>query len=390
MKIFQNGSKDINEPSDNQSIIKYQLLINHCHDSVVTVSPMTHILEANPVACRMLGYQRQQLLSLRLVDLILFEEFIPGMDNLPDLIQGLPFLGEITLITSDRKQIPVEINTTLLPDGNYLGIFRDISERKLVKEIEREREAAEERERIRTKFLQIAAHELRNPMAGLKGILSLIQRRINLGKPIDDLQQLHQLMEQEIDRLAFLLDEILEAFRIQEGQLILKRQRVNLIEVINSALAPLKVSQDKHRFVFEENMGGTVWVFGSSPRLEEVIRNLLINAVKYSPADSEIVIKTALKNNRVIVSIRNYGCGIPKTQLTKIFEGFFRGTNLSHHTDPGGLGLGLYICRDIIQRHNGRIWAESEEGKDATFYIELPLLLTENENQPPLFELEEV
>jgi PAS domain S-box-containing protein len=398
MKMHWDGIKETKETIQRKMVEKrlqkaessYNLLLKHCHDAVLTLSPATCILEANPMACRMLGYSREHLLSMKLIEVMLFDDFTPKNNNYDELLQGIPFLGEIILVKKDRGQIPVEMNTTVLPDGNYLGIFRDISHRKLVEEAGREREAAEERERIRTKFLQIAAHELRNPMAGVKGILSLIQRRLNSGKPLDNIRQLYQIMEQELDRLSFLLDEILEAFRVQEGQLILKQQRINLIEVINSALTPLMISEDKHRFIFEENMGGTVWVLGSSPRLEEVMRNLLTNAVKYSPLESEIVIRVSLKNNRALVSVQDYGCGIPKTQLTKIFDGFYRATNLIHHHDPGGLGLGLYICRDIIQHHNGRIWAESEAGKGAAFFIELPALsLSENDKQGSLFEREE-
>ncbi len=367
----------------------YDLLVKHCHDAVLTLSPATRILEANPMACRMLGYSREHLLSMKLIEIMLFNDFTPRSNNYEELLRGIPFLGEVIFVKKDGGQIPVEMNTVILPNRNYLGIFRDISDRKLVEEAGREREAAEERERIRTKFLQIAAHELRNPMAGVKGILSLIQRRLNSGKPLEKINQLYKIMEQEIDRLSFLLDEILEAFRVQEGQLILKRQRINLIEVINSALTPLMISEDKHRFIFEKNMDGTVWVLGSSPRLEEVMRNLFTNAVKYSPLESEIVIGVTQKNNRVLVSVQDYGCGIPRTQLTKIFDGFYRATNLIHHHDPGGLGLGLYICREIIQRHNGRIWAESEEGIGATFYVELPALVSnENDKQGSLFELE--
>lgn len=223
----------------------------------------------------------------------------------------------------------------------------------------------------REQFLQVAAHELRNPMASIKGMLSLTQRRQALGRPLGDIMPLVAVMEREIDRLSNLLNEILEAFRVQEGRLSLTCEPVHVGELVATALEPVQIMADRHNFLVHTPTP-PLWVWGDYRRLEEVVRNLLGNAVKYSPDGGAIEVWVTEQQGRALIAIKDSGMGILPDQLTRIFEGFFRGSNLEGR-DPGGLGLGLYICKDIVERHRGRIWAESPPNEGATFRVELPL-----------------
>lgn len=223
------------------------------------------------------------------------------------------------------------------------------------------------------KFIQTAMHELRNPMAGIKGILSLIRRRVETDKPVDNILELLDVMEREIDRLSNLLNQTLEAFRTQQEEIILSLnlQPINLVEVVRLALRPFEVSTEKKIFTFTSDYP-EINILGDFARLEEVFHNLLSNAIKYSPVDSEIEVKINLVNDHVIASVKDYGIGIPEEQVYKIFEGFYRASNLPAH-DPGGMGLGLYICQQIIQRHNGQIWVENNLSSGSTFFIKFLL-----------------
>lgn len=225
----------------------------------------------------------------------------------------------------------------------------------------------------RTRFLQTAAHELRNPMAGIKGILSLILHRIGEGKPLTDMSNMFQTMEREIDRLSNLLNQILEAFRTQKESRILNLdlKRINLIEVIDSATKPFQFSE-RCKFIYDSILQDTVTIYGDFIRLEEVFRNLLSNAIKYSPEESEVLITLTIQNDHALVTIEDFGIGIPESQLQGIFECLYRGSNLGNR-DPGGMGLGLYISKEIINSHVGSIWAESQEGVGSTFFVKLPL-----------------
>lgn len=224
----------------------------------------------------------------------------------------------------------------------------------------------------RALLLQMAAHDLRNPITVLKGFLTLMRRQTVTGKPIDDLTQMTEVMGREVDRLAGLLNEIVDAFRAREGRLALTMRLVDLVEVATSALQPFRATDERHRFVLETACPGPIWVRGDAGRLAEVIRNLLSNAAKYSPDGGDVRLSLNVQGRRARVSVRDSGVGVPGDELRRVFEAFFRASNLSDR-DPGGFGLGLFICREIVRHHGGRIWVESVEGAGATFHVELPL-----------------
>lgn len=235
--------------------------------------------------------------------------------------------------------------------------------------------ATREREEVRDRFLQIAAHELRNPMAGVLGMLSLMRLKVEVGAPLTDVDQMAATMEHEIERLSRLLNEIQDAFRTRSGQLPLQKSRVDLVGVVTESLRPFAVTTTSEwRFVFDHPADTPVWLMGDERRLEDVMRNLLGNALKYSPSGGEIAVRLAIspEGSHVTLSVSDEGIGIPANQLRQVLEGFVRGQNLAGR-DPGGLGLGLYISHEVIRRHDGRLWLESMEGKGTTVYIELPL-----------------
>lgn len=232
----------------------------------------------------------------------------------------------------------------------------------------------------RLRFVHVAAHELRNPLAVVKSVCSLLRLQIGRGKPTGDLGRKMAVVEREADRLVSLLNEVVDAFQGQEGFLVLKQERVDLKDVIRSALEPFLESGGSHPLIFEGemdgDMNGRALVSGDPRRLGDVARNLVGNATKYSPDGGEVRVGLRVQNARAIVSVRDHGLGIPHDQLERVFESFYRADNLGKlgSRDPGGMGLGLPICRSIVERHGGRIWAESKEGEGSTFYVELPLL----------------
>lgn len=258
-----------------------------------------------------------------------------------------------------RLDVSLSVAPLLDGDGNLSGIVtvsQDITER--------------------TRFLQVAAHELRNPMAGIAGILALLRRRVQSGRPLGDYAHTFGVVEREVQRLSQLLNDILRAFQVQEGYLSLKQEPVNLSDLIAFTLEPLLLTGTTHQFRLEGIDREPVWVLGDPGRLEEVVRNILSNAIKYSPGKSMIRVRCTLEGDRVLLDVTDSGVGIPAHQVDRIFEPFFRADNLSE-VDPGGMGLGLFICRDLIQRHGGEIWVKSQQGQGTTFTIALPVLKEE-------------
>ncbi|KPU42344.1 sensor histidine kinase YycG [Oxobacter pfennigii] len=234
-------------------------------------------------------------------------------------------------------------------------------------------EHIQELESGRQLFLQTAAHELRNPMTSIKGIASLISRRISEGKPIKDTAELITTLENEVNRLSKLLNMILEAFKLQRDNIEIKANMspLDINDVVQTVIKPFIMDTSNNRN-FILNASQPAIVFGDFDRLADVIRNFIDNAIKYSKDFSEIIINIVIERDDAIISVKDQGMGIPEDQLDKIFSSFYRVKNGSEK-DPGGMGLGLYICKDIIIRHGGSIWAENNLDKGSIFYIKLPL-----------------
>lgn len=223
-----------------------------------------------------------------------------------------------------------------------------------------------------SRFLQVAAHELRNPMATVKGACSLLRLRLGSGdlNPAP-MQEDLLLLEREVDRLSDLLNQIQEAFRLEQGQLELRQEVVDLPEVIRKAVEPFAAFDRQHHYLVHEPLPKAL-VLGDPRRLEDVLRNLLHNAGKYSPDGETVRVALVVLENRAIISVTDQGFGIPEPELPRVFESFYRASNLEGR-DPEGMGLGLSICANIVKKHRGQIRVESAEGRGSTFYVELPL-----------------
>lgn len=241
----------------------------------------------------------------------------------------------------------------------YLSIVQDVTTLRRLEE-------------ARTRFLQIAAHELRNPMAGIRGITALIRRRAAVGRALEELPA---VLECEVERLGRLMTEILDAFLLHDGRLALRREPVNLTAVAAAAVLPFRAAAEHHRLELAGAAPGDLWVEGDPGRLEQVLRNLVSNAVKYSPDGGEVSVSLSAAGGRALVTVTDQGIGIPADQVERVVEGFYRATNLKDR-DPGGLGLGLYVCREIVSRHGGDLKVLSVEGAGTTVVVSLPLLAT--------------
>jgi signal transduction histidine kinase len=175
-------------------------------------------------------------------------------------------------------------------------------------------------------------------------------------------------------RLARLTDELLDVSRISAGHFDLRRERVNLSDLLTEAIqhfaAQLSPADQKRLKLL---MPTTDWWGDWDPmRLEQVLTNLLINAFKYSPLEGDIEVSVNKIDHRAIVSVKDQGIGISRDQRGMIFEPFFRASTAIEARILGA-GLGLYISREIVERHGGKMWLVSEEGKGSTFFFSLPL-----------------
>ncbi|HET7560585.1 MAG TPA: HAMP domain-containing sensor histidine kinase, partial [Limnochordia bacterium] len=264
----------------------------------------------------------------------------------------------ISAKTKSGRQLDVAMSAALIrnPDGEgddtlegTIIIFEDVTER--------------------NRFLRVAAHELRNPLAMLHTSLQLLMRRLQL-QPIDveRIRADGARILNAVAHLNALTAEVFDVVRLGEGRFPVEREPLDLVDLTRNVLNRFLVG-DSYQLAFDAP-DTPLWVLGAPRRIEQVLGNLLQNAIKYSPRGGAIRVNLAADDQRVRVAVRDEGIGIPPADQARVFDGFFRASNIDA-SGPAGIGLGLYICRDIMARHGGRIWLQSELGRGTTVTFEL-------------------
>lgn len=238
----------------------------------------------------------------------------------------------------------------------WVGTATDIEEQK--RELERKDE-----------FIGVASHELKTPLTSLKGYLQLIQlhKRDNLPEMV---KQYLNKATIALGKLQFLVDDLLDMSKIKAGRLSYNLDVINLKDVVASCIENARHMNPT--FVFEIDNANDFMIKGNAERIEQVLMNLINNAVKYSDTSRRVLIKSFKHNDCVRVSVTDFGIGLSEEQKYKIFERFYRVEDKKNMTS--GLGMGLYISSEIIHTHNGTIGVDSKPGEGSTFYFDLPLV----------------
>jgi len=216
-------------------------------------------------------------------------------------------------------------------------------------------------------FIGLASHELKTPVTSLKGYLQIIARNL----PADDRNKLlaNRALEQ-VGKLTTLISDLLDVTKIQTGKLPFTYADYDIVKSIADLREILQQTESSHQIILNLPLERLI-IHADNQRIEQVIINLVTNAVKYSPKGDQVIITGAVINDKLRISVQDFGIGIQPDQLERVFSRFYRVENLASHMS--GLGIGLYICQEIVNRHQGRLWVESTYGEGSTFYFELPL-----------------
>ena len=229
-----------------------------------------------------------------------------------------------------------------------------------------------ESQKKKDEFIGIASHELKTPLTSVKGYLQVLDS-------IEEEQPQKQYIQKTLDnvnKLQQLIYDLLDVSKIQSGQLHLNVSEFDMDTLVDEAIASFQVVSPDHTI---RRVGAPFKqvVAADRQRIEQVLTNLLSNAVKYSPGADEVLVYTNKSDDQLIIKVKDFGIGISKEEHLKIFERFYR--TKKNSVLISGFGLGLYICKDIISRHKGNIWVESEEDGTA-FYFSLPVESKETAN----------
>jgi PAS domain S-box-containing protein len=216
-------------------------------------------------------------------------------------------------------------------------------------------------------FIGLASHELKTPMTSLNGYLQIIDRSL----PADDKNKLFiQKALSQINKLSGLISDLLDVSKIEAGKLPFTYVAFNLPQLIEEVVDLMQYSTKSHRIIICSDID-VLLVNADRQRLEQVIINLISNAIKYSPQADHVNVSVSRQNDKAVVAVQDFGIGISKEQHDRIFSRFYRVDDVASHIS--GLGIGLYISNEIITRHKGKLSVDSETGKGSTFKFEIPL-----------------
>jgi signal transduction histidine kinase len=231
------------------------------------------------------------------------------------------------------------------------------------------RAEAERANQAKDEFLSVAAHELKTPLTSLKGFVQLLSRGLAQRHPERTAEAL-AVMDHQTDRLTRLVDDLLEVSRLATNRVHLALEPVRLDQLVAGVLTRLQVVTATHRVVQDNVVAATVRV--DPDRIEQVLTNLLTNAVKFSPAGSTITVAMLRLDDMVVVSVTDEGIGIPVERQARVFEQFYQAhEDTLHHTT--GMGIGLYISHEMVILHGGDLWFTSAPGQGSTFSFRLPV-----------------
>jgi signal transduction histidine kinase len=266
----------------------------------------------------------------------------------------------IVLDITDRKRAEAALQKT-----------RDELEDRVLErtaELQRLKDAAEAADKAKSEFLDIAAHELRTPLTSLHLVLTQARRQLEARQPVSDVTLVSR-MQRYTTRLTRLAGDLLDASRLERGHMELRLQPVDLRALVVDVVGDFRL-QHAPRPLELELCADVAWVEGDRDRLEQVLANLLDNALKYTPPEARVCVRLASWAGSFRVSVTDEGPGIPPEERAFLFRRFHR---LSSSVHQAGLGLGLFLSRDFIQRHGGTLDVHASPGRPGiTFFFELP------------------
>ena len=286
-----------------------------------------------------------------------------------------------TIRRPNGSALPVLVNALVLPaQRGWSGPLQETAQQEEAREavalvVHQDVSALKEAEYLKDEFIGVAAHELRNPLGALKGYASMLVYQTRQGKGAALAEWQREALD-EIDeatmRLDKLTEDLLDVTRLQAGRLILSRKPTDLVALARHMVTQRQLTTQQHTISLDTALSSLL-VEIDRGRIEQVLSNLLGNAIKYSPRGGpiELSIREEGEQHEALLSIRDRGIGIPAHQHARIFGRFVRAEN-ARTSEITGTGLGLYLSRELVERHGGRLWFESAEGAGSTFFVMLP------------------
>lgn len=351
-----------------QSEERYRVLVEQATDGIFLTDCEGNFVDVNTAFCLLAGYTHKELLTRNIGDLTRTEDRERLFLGRNALLSGETLRSQWYIKRKNGSLVHTEFASKQLSNGYLQGLVHDIAERK-------------EAERRKQEFLGMVSHELRSPLTAILGFIELAQfylHQLPRNSPSEKDAVLSQIetmlvhMNQQVNIECRLVEALLDVARMEMHKFELSLQKHNLAQIVREMVAYQQQITHNRRLELLIPAQEQVPVLIDEERIGQVLINYLTNALKYSPADKVIQIGLTVEGNSARVFVRDQGPGLTLDQQQSIWERFYQ-------TEPamsseGGLGLGLYIAKIIVQQHRGQVGVESEPGHGSTFWFTLPLI----------------
>ena len=332
-------------------------------DGIIAIDFNKNIILSNLAASEITGFTQTQLQGQPIDKLV--HLFDAAEEILPKIYCQVNFKRSVKLIGKEGKQtkitlVTAKVGETLHSNLNCILILHDLSKE-------------EELERMKLDFISMVSHELRTPLTSIIGYLSVFtsENKGKLPKEESDLIDRSLISAQQ---LLILVQNILNVNKIEDSQMSVSIEPIDYSLVLQKAIEDLRGQANQKNIVLTLTIPPTMPKVLADPiRISEVVTNLLVNAINYTNPGGKVMVTTTLSPNEVTTTVSDTGVGIPKEALPHLFNKFFRVSNQTQKMSKG-TGLGLYIAKSIVEKLNGKIWVESEQGVGSKFSFTLPIV----------------
>jgi len=338
---------------------KTRAIITNFADGLIVFDAGDKLSLINPQAEDFLGAKAKEIAGRAVLELAEIPDLLPLIDLLGREIKGV-YRKELLI----KENLTLEVSTAPMISGEEklgtLVVLHDITREKMV-------------ERIKTEFVSLAAHQLRTPLSAIKWTLRMLLDG-DLGKITAEQRDFVEKTYKSNERMIALINDLLDVTRIEEGRYIYKPTFNQIEDIVQFVIKSFneEIKRKNIEFEFKKPKENLPQVKVDVEKIRLAIDNLIDNAIRYTLARGKVIVSLKLVKKEIEFSVKDTGVGIPEDQQERVFTKFFRGANVMR-MDTEGTGLGLFITKNIIEAHGGKIWFDSEEGKGTTFYFTLPV-----------------
>jgi PAS domain S-box-containing protein len=344
---------------------RYHLLVESVKEyAMMLLDPQGRVIEWNSGGTHLLGYTPEEAIGKNFSQFFTREDRKLGKPKieLQTALEKGRADDENWLVRKDKSRFWASGLSMPLRDSanNLLGfakIVRDLTDRK---ELDQDRED----------FISLASHELRTPLTAIKGYIQLLQKHVTQSEDKKATSYLAKL-EAQVLRQETLIRDLLDVAKLQATATSFEGTVIEIDVCVKDIVEEQQAVTPTHKFVIEGKSGKKI--VGDGHQIRQVMLNLLTNAVKYSPNGKKVIVHLAATDKDAIVSVQDFGVGVPKKYQKRIFDRYVRAENVTKR-DIAGYGLGLYIAAGIVKRHHGHIAVKSAAGKGATFTVSIPFV----------------